>query len=118
MVIQGMERVEKNSVDQVAEATVNCLLATVPANVPAIAFLYVGHSPKVASAHLNAVNKYFKDRLFWIVTFSFARSIQQPALEAWKGKDENVEEAQKLLYKRAKLDAAARRGEYNKDMEK
>ena len=118
MVIQGLESVEKNSADEVAEATVKCLLECVPASVPAIAFLSGGQSPEVASAHLNAINKNFKDRLPWIVTFSFARAIQQPALEAWKGKDENVEEAQKLLYKRAKLDAAARGGKYNKDMEK
>lgn len=118
MIIQGLESNEKKSVDEVVAATLNCLLESVPASVPAIAFLSGGQSPEVASAHLNAINKNFKDRLPWIVTFSFARAIQQPALEAWKGKDENVEAAQKLLYERAKLDAAARRGEYNKDMEK
>ncbi|HEY5463539.1 MAG TPA: class I fructose-bisphosphate aldolase [Hanamia sp.] len=118
MVIQGLESTEKNSMDEVADATVNCLLESVPASVPAIAFLSGGQSPEAATAHLNAINKNFKNRLPWIVTFSFARAIQQPAIEAWKGKDVNIEEAQKLLYKRAKLDAAARRGEYNKDMEK
>ena len=46
------------------------------------------------------------------MSFSFARAIQQPALDIWKGQDANVEEAQKLLYERAKLDVAARRGEY------
>ncbi len=35
------------------------------------------------------------------------------ALDIWKGEDANVEEAQKLLYRRSKLDAAARLGEYN-----
>ncbi|HUZ59232.1 MAG TPA: class I fructose-bisphosphate aldolase [Hanamia sp.] len=118
MVIQGLESTEKNSVDEVAEATVNCLLESVPASVPAIAFLSGGQSPEVATAHLNAINKNFKNRLPWIVTFSFARAIQQPAIEAWKGKDANIEEAQKLLYKRAKLDTTARGGKYNKDMEK
>lgn len=118
MVIQGLESPEKNSVDEVAEATVNCLLESVPASVPAIAFLSGGQSPETATAHLNAINKNFINRLPWIVTFSFARAIQQPAIEAWKGKDANIEEAQKLLYKRAKLDATARSGKYNKDMEK
>lgn len=117
MVIQGLESPEKNSVDEVAEATVNCLLESVPASVPAIAFLSGGQSPETATAHLNAINKNFINRLPWIVTFSFARAIQQPAIEAWKGKDANIEEAQKLLYKRAKLDATARSGKY-KDMEK
>lgn len=118
MVIQGLESTEKNSVDEVAEATVNCLLESVPASVPAIAFLSGGQSPEAATAHLNAINKNSKNRLPWIVTFSFARAIQQPAIEAWKGKDANIEEAQKLLYKRAKLDATARGGKYKKDMEK
>lgn len=118
MVIQGLESTEKNSVDEVAEATVNCLLESVPASVPAIAFLSGGQSPEAATAHLNAINKNFKNRLPWIVTFSFARAIQQPAIEAWKGEDRNAKEAQQILYKRAKLDAAARRGEYNKGMEK
>jgi fructose-bisphosphate aldolase class I len=118
MVIQGLDSSEENSVDEVAEATVNCLLASVPANVPAIAFLSGGQSPEVASAHLNAINKNFKNRLPWIVSFSFARAIQQPALEAWNGEDANVKAAQQILYKRAKIDAAARRGEYRSAMEK
>jgi fructose-bisphosphate aldolase class I len=117
MIIQGDESDEKNSVDKVAEYTVNCLLASVPANVPAVAFLSGGQSPELATAHLNAINKNYKNRLPWTVSFSFARAIQQPALEAWKGKDENVEKAQKLLYKRAKLDAMARNGQYNLTME-
>jgi fructose-bisphosphate aldolase class I len=117
MIIQGMDSAERNSVDKVAEYTVNCLLASVPANVPAVAFLSGGQSPELATAQLNAINKNYKNRLPWTVSFSFARAIQQPALEAWKGKDENVEKAQKLLYKRAKLDAIARNGQYNLTME-
>jgi fructose-bisphosphate aldolase class I len=118
MVIAGAESASQNSIDEVATATVNCLLASVPANVQAIAFLSGGQSPEEAAAHLNAINKNFKTHLPWIVSFSFARAIQQPALDIWRGKDANVEEAQKLLYRRAKLDASARRGEYNAAMEK
>jgi fructose-bisphosphate aldolase class I len=117
MVISGTESDEKNSVDQVADATVKCLLESVPAAVPAIAFLSGGQSPEDASAHLNAIHTNFKNHLPWIVSFSFARAIQQPALDIWKGQEAKVEEAQKLLYKRAKLDVAARRGEYSKSME-
>ncbi len=46
----------------------------------------------------------------WIVSFSFARSVQQPALDAWKGRQENVAAAQQLLYKYAKNAAVARSG--------
>ena len=107
MVISGTESNIQNSVDEVAKATVNCLLAFVPVAMPAIAFLSAGQSPEDAAAHLNAINKNFKNHLPWIVTFSFARAIQQPALDIWKGQEYNVEEAQKLLYRGAKLDAAA-----------
>ncbi|MEO6669896.1 MAG: class I fructose-bisphosphate aldolase [Ferruginibacter sp.] len=117
MVIAGTSAYKKDTVDEVARATVNCLLASVPATVPAIAFLSGGQSPELASAHLNAINKDFKYRLPWIVSFSFARAIQQPALEIWKGQEANGKEAQKLLYHRAKLDAVARKGEYNATME-
>ena len=118
MVIAGTESNNQNSIDEVAEATVNCLLASVPSAMPAIAFLSGGQSPEDAAAHLNAIHTKFKNHLPWIVTFSFARAIQQPALDIWKGQEANVEEAQKLLYNRAKLDALARLGEYNKDMER
>ncbi len=117
MVIAGTESAVQNSIDEVAEATVNCLLASVPASMPAIAFLSGGQSPDDAAAHLNAIHTKFKNHLPWIVSFSFARAIQQPALDIWKGQDSNINEAQKLLYKRAKLDAAARQGQYNAAME-
>lgn len=117
MVIAGTESAMQNTIDEVAEATVNCLLTSVPASMPAIAFLSGGQSPEDAAAHLNAIHTKFKNRLPWIVSFSFARAIQQPALDVWKGQDANVEEAQKLLYKRAKLDVAARQGKYNAALE-
>ncbi len=112
MVIAGTKSTVQNSKDEVAEATVNCLLQSVPAAVPAIAFLSGGQSANDATAHLNAMNKNFKNRLPWILTFSFARAIQQPALDAWKGDDANIKEAQNLLYQRSKLDVAARQGMY------
>ena len=118
MIIAGTNTGKKNSVEEVAAATVNCLLTTVPATVPAIAFLSGGQTPEEATAHLNAINKNLKEQLPWIVGFSFARAIQQPALDIWKGQETNVKEAQQLLYDRAKCDAAARSGVYSIEMEK
>ncbi|MEO9032370.1 MAG: class I fructose-bisphosphate aldolase [Ginsengibacter sp.] len=117
MIIVGLESSVQNSVEEVADATIQCLLASVPASVPAIAFLSGGQSPQLAAEHLNAMHKNFKNRLPWIVSFSFSRAIQQPTLELWGGLDANVEAAQKLLYQRAKLASAARRGEYDISME-
>jgi fructose-bisphosphate aldolase class I len=118
MVLPGSACTSQLAVEEVADATVNCLLRTVPAAVPAIAFLSGGQSAELATARLNAMNVRFKSRLPWAVAFSFARAIQQPALELWKGRDENVLAAQQALYHRARCNQAARRGEYSQEMEK
>ena len=118
MITAGHDSPEQADVDKVAEATVTCLIKMVPASVPGIAFLSGGQSPELATAHLNAMHVKYDGQLPWGLTFSFARAIQQPALDLWKGKDENVQAAQNLLYQRASLDNAARRGAYNADMEK
>ena len=118
MVLPGLSCPHQESVDEVADATVNCFLRVVPAAVPAVAFLSGGQSPELASARLNAMNLRFKSRLPWAVAFSFSRAIQQPALEIWKGQENNVSAAQQALYHRALCNQAARRGEYDAAMEK
>jgi fructose-bisphosphate aldolase class I len=118
MVLPGLLCAEQEDVDTVADATIGSLLRVVPAAVPGIAFLSGGQSCELASARLNAMNARFKPHLPWAVAFSFARAIQQPALELWKGKDENVVAAQQALYHRARCNRAARRGEYQAAMEK
>ena len=117
MVLPGLTCPKQESVDEVADATVRCLLRAVPAAVPGIAFLSGGQSAELASARLNAMNVRFKSRLPWALAFSFARAIQQPALEIWQGKEANVMAAQQALVHRARCNRAARRGEYNAAME-
>jgi fructose-bisphosphate aldolase class I len=109
---------EVEDVNEVADATVRCLLRAVPAAVPGIAFLSGGQSSELASARLNAMNVRFKSRLPWALAFSFARAIQRPALEIWRGEDARVLAAQQALLHRARCDRAARRGEYSGAMEK
>ena len=109
---------EGEDIDEVADVTVRCLLRAVPAAVPGIAFLSGGQSAELASARLNAMNVRFKLRLPWALAFSFARAIQQPALEIWKGEEAHVSAAQQALYHRAKCNRAARRGEYTAVMER
>ena len=117
MVLPGLTSPHEASVDEVADATVKCLLRAVPAAVPGIAFLSGGQSAELASARLNAMNVRFKSRLPWALAFSFARAIQQPALEIWKGEEAHVSAAQQALHHRASCNRAARRGEYNATME-
>ena len=118
MVLPGLECKKQETVDQVADATVACLLRAVPAAVPVVAFLSGGQSAELASARLNSMNVRFQGRLPWALAFSFARAVQQPAMEIWKGDDNNVAAAQKALLHRARCNWAARRGEYSAEMEK
>ena len=118
MVLPGLLCPEQAGVDETADATIRSLLRVVPAAVPGVAFLSGGQSCELASARLNAMNARFKSHLPWAVAFSFARAIQQPALEIWKGREANLAAAQQALYHRAGCNRAARRGEYQASMEK
>ena len=113
MVLPGLTCPKQETVDEVAGATVRCLLRAVPAAVPGIVFLSGGQSSELASERLNALNLWFKSRPPWALSFSFARAIQQPALDIWQGKETHVLAAQQALYHRAQCNRVARRGEYN-----
>jgi fructose-bisphosphate aldolase class I len=117
MVLPAKDCPTQESVDEVADATICCLLRTVPAAVPGVAFLSGGQSSQLATARLNAMNLKFKSKLPWALTFSYSRAIQQPALEIWKGKEINKLAAQQALYHRAKCNGAARCARYDAAME-
>jgi fructose-bisphosphate aldolase class I len=117
MVLPGLTCPQQEVVDVVADATVKCLLRAVPAAVPGIAFLSGGQSGELASARLDAMNVRFRKRLPWALAFSFARAIQQPALEIWRGQERYVHLAQEALFYRAKCNRMARRGEFPAAME-
>ena len=113
MVLPGEACPKQESVDEVADATVSCLLRAVPAAVPGIAFLSGGQSAQLASARLNAMNARFKSRLPWALAFSYSRAVQKPALDAWKGEAAHVASAQQALVHRTRCNQAARRGDYD-----
>ena len=118
MVLPGLACPKQETVDETADATVQCLMRAVPVAVPGIVFLSGGQSSELASARLNAMNIRFKSQLPWALAFSFARAIQQPALEIWRGEEANVMAAQHALYHRALCNRDARRGEYNDEVER
>ena len=118
MVLPGLTCPTQESVDDVADITVKSLWRTVPAAVPGVAFLSGGQSAELASARLNVMNLRFKSQLPWELAFSFARAIQQPALETWQGQEVNIKAAQQALLHRARCNRAARRGQYTAAMEK
>jgi fructose-bisphosphate aldolase class I len=115
MVMSGYDSPDQAAVQEVAERTLRCLLETVPAAVPGVAFLSGGQSDQLASAHLDAMNRV--DGLPWEITFSYGRALLGLSLETWRGEQSNVPAAQAALQHRARLTGAARRGEYSEEME-
>jgi fructose-bisphosphate aldolase class I len=116
MVLSGKEASEQAGVQEVAEATVRCLRSAVPAAVPGIVFLSGGQSAEIATAHLNAMNAMGDHP--WQLSFSFARALQGPALETWRGDEGNVQQAQEIFAHRARMNSAARSGSYSEEMER
>ena len=116
MVIAGNECARQSSAQEVAAATLRCLRRHVPAAVPGIVFLSGGQEDRAATAHLNAVNRLPGDKP-WKISFSYGRALQDPALEAWHGRDENLKAGQQALHHRARCNRAASVGKYADAME-
>ncbi|MHB8428501.1 MAG: class I fructose-bisphosphate aldolase, partial [Acidiferrobacterales bacterium] len=116
MVLPGKDHAHKASPEDVARETVKVLRRTVPAAVPSINFLSGGQTPEQATVNLNAMNVLFP-LAPWELSFSYARALQQPVLDVWRGQKENIGAAQQVFYFRATLTAAARRGQYRPEME-
>ena len=116
MVIAGKECSRPASVQEVATATLSCLRRHVPAAVPGIVFLSGGQSDRLATAHLDAINRLPGPKP-WTISFSYGRALQDPALETWHGRDENLAAGQRALAHRAWCNGAASLGTYTDEME-
>ena len=117
MVLPGKASADKAGPEEVARESLKVLRRTVPAAVPSINFLSGGQTAERATANLNAMNLLFPHAP-WELSFSYARALQQPVLELWRGKLENVQAAQNALRLRAKFNADACKGQYHPDMER
>ena len=115
MVLPGKD-CRRAAPEEVATATLEVLQRTVPAAVPSINFLSGGQGPEEATANLNAINQQ-RGQAPWRLSISYGRALQQPALQAWQGKDDNIPAAQQALLERARLNHLAMLGEYSPDME-
>jgi fructose-bisphosphate aldolase class I len=120
MVISGKGSPTQASAQEVAEWTIRCFRETVPAAVPGIVFLSGGQSDEQASENLNAINSLTGPNggsQPWVLSFSYGRALQAPALKAWGGSADNVEAGQSFLSLRARCNSAAVAGRYSADME-
>ena len=115
MVISGNSCPILAGVKEVAEKTVKCLLENVPEELPGITFLSGGQSDIDATAHLDAMNKI--GGFSWKLSFSYGRALQQAALKAWMGKEENMTNAKSAFSHRALMNKKAALGNWNKDLE-
>ena len=115
MILSGKSSPNQASVQEAAEATIRVLKRTVPSAVPGIVFLSGGQSSVQATEHLSAMNAI--GGFPWQLSFSYGRALQEDTLKAWVGKESNVAEAQKVFYRRAKLNSLARFGDYTPELE-
>jgi len=99
MVIPGKDA-KKATPQEIAAATVSLLKRTTPAAVPAVMFLSGGLSESDATEYLKEMNKL--GDLPWSLSFSYGRALQDSTIQTWKGKKENVEEAQRVYFRRTK----------------
>lgn len=113
MVLAGSASTHSHTLEEVADASVQSLLRCVPAAVPAVAFLSGGQTGPLATGHLNCMNLRFHGRLPWALSFSFARAIQQNAMQLWNGQQANLPSAQRMIQHRISCCRAARQGLYD-----
>ncbi|MDO4526612.1 MAG: fructose-bisphosphate aldolase class I [Candidatus Saccharibacteria bacterium] len=86
------------SPEEVATATAKVLTEHVPLYLAGIVFLSGGQTPAQATANLEAIMR--RQKYAWPISFSFSRALQNPALEAWAGDNNNAENAKAALLER------------------
>merc|ERR1712173_427966 len=96
---------------------VNTLLRTVPVAMPGIFFLS-GETPldedneEGATINLSNMNRLFKDKMPWHLSFSYGKALQKTCIVTWLGKQENKAAAQQALKNRAGANSQAVLGKY------
>ncbi|HWF77036.1 MAG TPA: class I fructose-bisphosphate aldolase [Caulobacteraceae bacterium] len=116
MVIHGDDCPEAASVGEVATATLRCLRRHAPAAVQGIVFLSGGQDARLATAHLNAINR-LPGVKPWAISFSYGRALQDDALHAWRGRTDCLDAGRQALAQRASCNSAATLGTYTDELE-
>merc|ERR1712217_669949 len=89
----------------------------VPAAMPGIFFLS-GETPlgedneESATINLSTMNRKFKGKMPWHLSFSYGKALQKTCIVRWVGKKENKAAAQKALKARAHANSDAVYGKY------
>ena len=116
MVISGSTNDDRADVEEVAAATVDCLLNAVPAACAGVVFLSGGQGDVEATQHLDAMNK--MGDMPWPLSFSYGRALQAECLKTWASDPAgNRKAAQQILLHRAQMNGAAALGEWDAEEE-
>ena len=91
MVLAGKKFEAQSTPAEVGEWTARVLKEHCPKELAGVVFLSGGQSVEQATDNLQAVTN--NGPFPWPVTFSYARALQGPALDAWKGDNNNADEA-------------------------
>jgi fructose-bisphosphate aldolase, class I len=112
MVRSGSDNKNDINYRDIADLTVKALKNTVPSCVKGIFFLSGGMSESESTIALNEINR-VKNNKPWYLSFSYGRALQGSVLQKWKGRDENIIEAQNKLLELSKNNGNAAIGRYH-----
>jgi fructose-bisphosphate aldolase class I len=98
MILAGKRQAKQSTPAEVGQATAQVLRQHVPNELAGVVFLSGGQSVTQATENLQAVTN--NGPFPWTVTFSFARALQDPALQAWKGDNTNADIARRAFHER------------------
>lgn len=95
MCLAGKKYERQSTPEEVGRVTAEVLKAQVPEDVAGVVFLSGGQTVTQATENLQAVTDH--GPFAWPVTFSYARALQDPAVETWRGDVENVPAAREAF---------------------
>ena len=98
MVLAGGKYETQSTPEEVGDWTAKVLKRYCPKELAGVVFLSGGQGVEEATKNLQAVTN--NGPFPWPVTVSFARALQAPALEAWKGDNKNADAARSAFKER------------------
>jgi len=113
MIAPGLDSAQRVTTADVVGETLRVLGATVPVAVAGIAFVSDADAGPDGVERLCAMNKTSPRRRPWPLTFAYGRSLRHAALAAWRGDDDRVSDARRVVLHHAFRHSLAACGAYS-----
>lgn len=110
MITAGEDTVDQESVEMVAQTTLDVLTNHVPKEIAGINFLSGGISDEFSEQYLNRICQMAEEKGQTNISASFGRAIVGAPLVLWAGDEANSQKAQEALVERVKRCSLARTG--------